>query len=255
MSSKDPSHLHEAKFGTTKEVQYRIDLDKYIGEGIGSNIEKMQSFPKYVPRQTLTHFLGRYELFKQVLNVQGSIMECGVFLGGGLMGWAQFSAIFEPVNHGRRIVGFDTFSGFADLAKEDEKGLSEFSHKGGLAADSYEDLKRAIQIYDANRSIGHIEKVKLVKGDATVTIPKYVEDNPHTVVSLLYLDFDVFAPTKVAIESFLPRMPKGAILAFDELNTERWPGETLAVVKSVGIDRLRIQRFSFDSNLSFAVLE
>ena len=35
---------------------------------------------------------------------------------------------------------------------------------------------------------------------------------------MLYLDFDLYAPTKAALETFLPRMPKGAILAFDELN-------------------------------------
>lgn len=93
------------------------------------------------------------------------------------------------------------------------------------------------------------------KRDAKKTIPKYLEDNPQTVVSLLYLDFDVFEPTRVAIEHFVPRMPKGAIIAFDELNADTWPGETLAVLKTIGIKNLRIQRFPFSSWVSFAVLE
>lgn len=252
---KDPSQIHEARMGTSKEREYRVTLEEYIKESSGSNVEKMQNFAKYVPRQLLTRFISKYELFKKVLNVQGSIMECGVFHGGGLMTWAQLSAILEPVNHQRKIIGFDTFSGFTDLAKEDEKGISEFSYKGGLAADSYADLKRCIEIYDANRFVSHIEKVKLVKGDVSVTIPKFLKDNQHTVVSLLYLDFDVFTPTKVAIENFLPRMPKGSIIAFDELNVDSWPGEVLAVLKTVGISNLRIQRFSYDSLLSYAVIE
>lgn len=171
------------------------------------------------------------------------------------MTWAQLSAIFEPVNHQRKIIGFDTFSGFEELSEEDKTGKSLFSQKGGLAADSYEDLKKCIKIYDANRFINHIEKVKLVKGDVKVSMPKYLQDNLHTVVSLLYLDFDVFEPTKVAIENLLPRMPKGAIIAFDELNVDGWPGEVLAVLKTIGINNLRIQRFPFDSLLSYAVIE
>ncbi|OOK77110.1 putative dTDP-6-deoxy-L-hexose 3-O-methyltransferase [Mycobacterium kansasii] len=54
-----------------------------------------------------------------------------------------------------------------------------------------------------------------------------MEDNQHTVVALLYLDFDLFEPTLAAIRTFLPRMPKGAVLAFDELNQKYWPARPL----------------------------
>ena len=72
---------------------------------------------------------------------------------------------------------------------------------------------------------------------------------------MLYLDFDLYEPTKAAIEAFLPRMPKGSVLAFDELDQQSWPGETLAVLETIGIRNLRIQRFAFASALSFVVLE
>jgi hypothetical protein len=241
--------------GTDKEVEYRVSLEQYYRESAGTNVTKLQNFAKYVPRQVLARFVSKYELFKLIVNVQGSIIEGGVLRGGGLMTWAQLSAILEPVNYQRQIIGFDTFSGFTDLSEEDKKGTSEFSKKGELAVDSFADLKACIDLYDANRFIGHIEKVRLVKGDVKTTIPAYLEDNPHTVVSLLYLDFDVFEPTKIAIENFLPRMPKGAVLAFDELNIDSWPGEALAVMNTVGINKLRIRRFQSDSVISYAVIE
>lgn len=75
------------------------------------------------------------------------------------------------------------------------------------------------------------------------------------VVSLLYLDVDLFEPTKVAIEHLVPRMPKGAIVAFDELNADMWPRETLALLETIGVKNLRIQRFPFDTFVSFAVIE
>ena len=49
-------------------------------------------------------------------------------------------------------------------------------------------------------------------------------------------------------------MPKGAIVAFDELNAPNWPGETLAVMETIGIRNLRIERFQLDTLISYAIL-
>lgn len=127
--------------------------------------------------------------------------------------------------------------------------------KAGLPLHAYDDLRECVRLYDLNRFIEHIPRVELVVGDAMQTIPEYVENNPHLVVAMLYLDFDLYEPTKMAIETFLPRMPKGSILAFDELNQESWPGETMAVLETVGLRNLRIERFPFTPQLSFAVLD
>ena len=37
------------------------------------------------------------------------------------------------------------------------------------------------------------------------------------MISLLYLDFDLYEPTLAELKYFLPRMPKSTILLFDEL--------------------------------------
>jgi hypothetical protein len=50
-------------------------------------------------------------------------------------------------------------------------------------------------------------------------------------------------------------MPKGAIIAFDELNQKQWPGETMAVLEEIGLNRLRIQRVPFTPSISYAVLD
>jgi hypothetical protein len=72
---------------------------------------------------------------------------------------------------------------------------------------------------------------------------------------LLYLDFDVYEPTKAAIEALRPHMPKGAAIVFDELYSRQWPGETLAVLETLGIANLRIKRFPHQPQISYAVLE
>lgn len=239
---------------TEKEKDYTQELSGILNDSSLSEVEKMMHFPLYVPRQEMAAFLAKYELFKRILNVQGSVVECGVAYGSGLMAFALFSSIFEPVNHTRKIIGFDTFAGFPGLSDKDKEGKDPNAKAGGMNIDSFEELKKCIRLFDQNRFIGHIPKVELIKGDIAKTAPKYIKDNSHLVVALLYLDLDIYEPTKLAIKTFLPRMPKGAIIVFDELNHPDWPGETLAVLEELGINNLKIERFPFDSVRSFAVI-
>ncbi|MBL7739739.1 MAG: hypothetical protein JNK14_11000 [Chitinophagaceae bacterium] len=236
------------------DLDYYASLGHYWDQSIGSNLDKLRAFPKYVPFGEFPKFLAKYEIFKKILTVQGAIIECGVHQGGGVMTWGILSSIFEPVNHIRKIVGFDTFEGFASVSEKD-KADNEHAMKGGLAVDSYEDIKTAIKHYDTFRPLGHISKIELVKGDACVTIAEYLDKNPHLVVALLYLDFDVFEPTKEAILLLRKRMPKGAVIVFDELYIKQWPGETIAVHETLGINNLRIERFPFHPQISYAVLD
>jgi len=170
------------------------------------------------------------------------------------MAWAKLSSILEPVNLTRRIYGFDTFTGFPSVSEKD-KNKSSNINTGDLDSNCYDELIELIKIYNSNRYLGHMEKVELIKGDAIKTIPEFIENNKHLVVSLLFLDFDLYEPTKVAIENFFPRMPKGAIIAFDELDNPIWPGETLALLDAIGINRLRIKRVTFDPYIGYAVLD
>jgi len=216
---------------------------------------KLENFPKYVRRQNLTRFLALYEIYKRVLPVKGSVVECGVNHGFGIMTWAKLSAILEPVNLTRRIYGFDTFNGFPNVSKEDKAAASEHVKKGDLAADSLEELQKLVALHDSTRFIGHVEKVKLIKGDATETIPQFIQDNPHVLVSLLFLDFDLYDPTKIALDHFLPRMPRGSIIAFDELDNPLWPGETLAMLEAHVKKPLKLQRLEFDPYIGYAVID
>jgi len=240
---------------TLGDADYMGGLVDYFETSLGDTADKLRNIGKFIPNATLGKFLCRYEMFKEILPVHGAIVECGVHLGGGVMAWAQLSAIFEPFNHVRKIIGFDTFEGFSGVTEQDKAANIDPIGKGTFNAPSYDDLLKGIAAFDRGRPLNHIPKVELVKGDALLTIPKYVEENRHLVVALLYLDFDVYAPTKAAIEALRSRMPKGSIIAFDELYIRQWPGETLAVMDTIGLQNLRIRRFPHQPQISYAVLE
>lgn len=213
--------------------------------------DRLATFPRYARRQQLKRFLAMYEIFKMILPVKGSVIECGVFRGFGFMSWFKLSSILEPENLTRQIYGFDTFEGFPSVADEDDYPESE-TVVGGLAANSESELRELIEIADQDRFLGHIPKAHLIKGDIAQTAPQFVQDNPHLLVSLLFLDADLFEPTQAALRAFIPRMPKGAILAFDELDNPQWPGETLALLETMGVGSLELQRMEWDPYISFA---
>jgi hypothetical protein len=213
--------------------------------------DKLNNFTKYVRRQNIARFLCQTEIFKRQINVKGSIVECGVHHGGGVMAWGQLSAILEPYNYHRHIVGFDTFNGFPSVHKAD--GGKDNARVGNFSEnyDIYEELEMCVDAYDKNRFINEQKKIQLIKGDANKTIPEYVENNQHLLVSLLYLDFDIYEPTVTALRTLLPRIPKGGIIAFDEVNNSQWPGETMALIEELDLGSSRLECFEFEPNISF----
>ncbi|MGV1004093.1 MAG: class I SAM-dependent methyltransferase [Candidatus Nanopelagicales bacterium] len=239
--------------------EFKTEQERAVGPRIAevfdqcsdSTEDKLASFPKYARRQQLKRFLAMYEIFKMALPIKGSVVECGVFRGFGFMSWFKLSTILEPENLTRRIYGFDTFEGFPSLRPEDDYQDSA-TVVGGLASNSEDELRKLIEIADGDRFLGHIPKAELVRGDIAKTAPEFLARNPHLLVSLLFIDCDLYEPTMAALQNFVPRMPKGAILAFDELDNPQWPGETLAVLEELGVGGLELRRLEWDPYISFA---
>jgi Macrocin-O-methyltransferase (TylF) len=249
-----PVHLPEHQ--RPQDDEYYRRLNDYFTRCAGSNLDKLRAFPRFVPIAELGRFMAKSRIFERILNVPGSVVECGVFGGAGLMTWAALSAILEPLNHVRRVIGFDTFAGFVAAGNHDAAASTNPSAvSGGLAADTAAEIAEGAAIFDLYRPLGHIPKVELVKGDVLETMTAYVERNPHLVVSLLYLDFDLYEPTRRAIEILVPRMPRGAVIAFDELNHRAWPGETVALLDTLSIRSLKLERLPFQPQISFACLD
>lgn len=246
-------YMSEKSNYSEREREYFATLEQHFNSAPESLVEKLQTFARWVPRQSIATFMARERIFEKILKCHGHVIECGVYQGAGTFSWAHLSSILEPYNHTRRVVGFDSFSGFPSLTEEDGVDNLEYKHPGGLSGATFEEINSSIAYYDMNRLLSQIPRIEIVKGDACETIPAYVENNPHLVCALLYLDFDMYEPTKVAIEQLWPRMPQGSVIAFDELNQSKWPGETQALFDSIGIETLRLERFEFNPQISFAV--
>jgi len=173
------------------------------------------------------------------------------------MTWAKLSASLEPYALHRKIFGFDTFDGFPELTHKDLKSTEHQDlQEGALKShpDIFQELVECIEEFDKHRYLNKYCKVKLVKGDVSETIPSFLKDNPHVLVALLYMDFDLYKPTKMALQHFLPRIPKGGVIAFDEVNNEYWAGETIAMLEELNLNNFILKKFDFDPNVAYIVL-
>ena len=252
--------FRESKLQSEKDQEQIRQIRDYISESVSDDFDKFDNFSKYVPRSALSRFLGRHEVFKLQLSVPGCILDLGVGRGASLFTWSQLSEIYEPVNYTREIIGFDTFQGISVIDDRDKNAHNADSNllkKGGFRVEEgiYEDIQQAISIYDAGRLLGHIPKVRVVKGDINETLPDFVDENPQLLVSLLHIDVDLYRPAKIALDLLHERIPKGGVILFDELNAKNYPGETVALREALGIDALRLKRFPWSTTMSYAIVD
>jgi hypothetical protein len=243
-----------AKRGRAQNPAVGPILAKIFQESPDDLETRLSSIFRYARRLQVSRFLSHYELFKLCLPVKGSIVECGVFRGMSLMTWAHLSSVLEPNNINRRIYGFDTFSGFPAVSTADSPERTG-AKPGQFAGHSLDELRALFEAYDMDRFMGEIPKVELIDGDVTQSIGPFLDEHPHLVISLLYLDMDIYEPTVTALRQFLPRMHRGSVLVFDELDRPDFPGETLAAMEVLGLNRIRLQRFAWDPHMAYTILD
>jgi len=245
----DMSERHEPEF-RQREVLERL----YVSAGL-TDFEKFRNFPVFTPRYNIARFIAHYEIFKKVIDVPGVIVDLGVFRGASTFTWAKLCEIFCPTDIRKTVIGFDTFAGFPSIAPEDgPQDVAQDVVPGGyFGGDSVEaDLSLAQEAMNHDRHLRHKNRIEFVKGDVCVTIPQFVAEKGEGLrIALLNLDLDLYQPTCVALENFVPRMARGGVIIVDEYAVDTFGGETKAVDEYFQQHfgkRARVIKFPWHSN-------
>ena len=61
------------------EQEFFGQVEGYFTHSSASFTEKMHAFTRFVPRQSLSHFIARNEIFKEVLPLHGSVFDFGIY--------------------------------------------------------------------------------------------------------------------------------------------------------------------------------
>lgn len=238
---------------THAEVDRKLMFAHSLRESKIPDSELLDNLGLYLTRQTLSRINFMQRIYQMIVPVHGVVMEFGVRWGQNMALFSSLRGIYEPYNYNRRIIGFDTFSGFPVVTKEDGVYASVGDYN---VVDGWKhDLEEVLEFHVNNSPLSHKMKPQLVEGDATLTLPQYLNDHPETIIALAYFDFDVYKPTRDCLEVILPHLTKGSVLAFDELNMPEFPGETIALREVVGLSRYAIRRDPSNPLTSFIVIE
>jgi len=182
-------------------------------------------------------------------------MEFGVRWGQTLSIMSALRGIFEPFNRHRKIIGFDTFEGFSGIGAKDGELCRCVDGSFSVTAEYETYLDKLLNLHEKLNPIAHLKKYELVRGNAMETIPSYFAKHPETIVSLAVFDFDIYEPTRIALEVVKPHLCKGSIIVFDELCDDVFPGETIALQEVLGLNNVRIERNPMTARVSYVVIE
>jgi hypothetical protein len=254
MFMTDQSFKPKPMRSSSKDTENEKNLETLFKNCPVPDDEKLGNLGLFINRQSLSRIFFMNELYQKIIDVHGIVVEFGVRWGQNLALFESFRGMYEPFNHNRKIVGFDTFEGFVCVHEKD--GSSELLFKGSHSVPKgYEDYLEAILQYHEQQSpISHLKKFELVKGDAVIEFEKYLKDHPETIIALAYFDFDLYEPTRKCLQLMKNHITRGTVIGFDELNLPEFPGETLALKEVMGLDAFRISRSPNSSGVSYIVI-
>lgn len=159
------------------------------------------------------------ELLEDSLNLDGDVIECGVFRGNSIRRISRKVVELAPT---KQVFACDSFEGFPEnrIVSQD---LSLFRFRFKIrrkfrqATDVPTRLNRFFEVYGVH---GHV-----VKGYFSDTLPKLAERK----YCFIHVDCDIYESHLDCLNILYDSLVPGGVLVLDDYAQPKWPGATLAV--------------------------
>jgi len=115
MNSNDLKKRYDTAEGKARET----NLANALRSCFIPDDELLKNIGLFLNPASLGRILFISHLYKQIITRQGVIAEFGCRYGQNLALFMALRGIYEPYNRLRKIIGFDTFSGFTETHKND----------------------------------------------------------------------------------------------------------------------------------------
>lgn len=136
---------------------------------------------------TFERYYILWEALKQVAHIQGDLVQCGVYKGE--------QAFFMAKLSDKTVRLFDSFEGATDFDESDN--------------DFYKESPFKCSVEDCEKTLAQFDNVLINVG----RVPYGFETVDK--ISLLYLDLDVYLPTKISLDSLWDKIVDNGILMVD----------------------------------------
>tara|TARA_B100001939_G_scaffold348186_1_gene373536 strand:+ start:2973 stop:3650 length:678 start_codon:yes stop_codon:yes gene_type:complete len=165
------------------------------------------NFNLLMTSERLSKFLVHYEAFKKIKNINGDIVEAGVYKGTSFSRFSMLRKIFKKEKS--KLIGFDVFEEPYPQTKysNEKKQRDHWIKTAGGVSISKKDLEKILK----KKKIKNFE---LIKGDVLKTIPIF-KKRKNIKIALLNVDIDFVESTECVLYNLYENVVKGGIILFD----------------------------------------
>jgi hypothetical protein len=217
--------------------------------------DKLFNLGLYTRSSLLVKYLVMNQIYERIIDIPGAVIEFGVWYGQNLVLLENLRSIHEPFNKQRKIVGFDTFTGYQNISGMDSNSIAFTQNSYSTQLTYKEYLEKLLVTHEKNNVLGHIHgQHELIAGDVTKTAPEYFTKHPETIVALAMFDIGTYNPTKAGLLAIKPHLIPGSVILLDELTWPDAPGESIAFKEVFADTKYKIEKIKMYPSKSIVTI-
>jgi O-methyltransferase len=181
-------------------------------------------------------------MIDRTAQVEGDVVECGVFRGASLIPMAVH---LKKVAPHKTLFGFDSFEGFDNSILLD------------MSMDAPPEPCKHVGAYRRTSCSKVLNKLRRFGAENVTVIPGYFRDSlpqcPDRRFSFVYFDVGIYQANKECLEYFYPRLNTGGIILINGYEAPPWPGCKKAVDEFLADKPERLQLIKMDNYQKFFI--
>ncbi len=159
-------------------------------------------------------------LLEKVQDVDGDLVECGVYYGYGLLLLLAMKEL--TLKRPRHIWGFDSFRGHPNPSAEDRSTKDSLAvpRLGNLFTVREEDVWLTLRLATGRSQDELRTHISLVPGWFSETLPEF-----NKPIAFLHFDGDLYQSAMSVFENLWPHVSAGGIVHIGNADDTRFPGK------------------------------
>ena len=190
----------------------------------------IKNFGSIVGNQSLYKYLKMFEILTSISKINGDIIEFGIWKGNNLL---FMKKTIDYLKLKKNIYGYDWFKGITEFEKYDKKVIK----KKYIGNESF--IKKLIKLQS-------LKKIKLINDD----VKNFRHHFKKKKFCLVYLDLDLYKPTKNILSVIDEFISKQGLIVFDQAQKPEWVGEKKALDEFYKINKKKYQFIKLNKNFS-----
>jgi len=169
----------------------------------------------------------RIELYLSIRDLQGDIVEFGVFKGSGIALFLKLKELYEPHSL-TKVIGFDYFN--PTLLLESLTNDEDSKNFMNTVVNRCDHNELSVSSVNSRLSIFKSYNYNLIEGESVQQCKLYYKKNIGARIKLLYMDLDLGEPTYHILKEIWSRVVVNGIIVLDEYGFDKCD-------ESNGVDR------------------